>query len=48
MKSQYKYDKKTLALIKGLLVLKKNNPKNFTPIDEKYLTLLVNKKIDNR
>lgn len=48
MKSHYKHDKKTLALIKGLLILKKNNPKNFTPTDEKYLSLLINKKIDNR
>lgn len=41
-----KYDKNTLSLIKKLLQLKKAKPRDFTPVDEKYLNLLLDQSID--
>jgi hypothetical protein len=46
MKNVNRYDKLTYSLIKKLLILQKNKPKSFTPVDEKYLKLLINKDID--
>lgn len=45
-KETHGLDKKTYALIKQLLILKKDTPKKFSDIDEIYLQMLVNKEID--
>lgn len=39
-------DTKTFNLIKQLLACRKDTPKKFTEIDEKYLQLLLNRDID--
>jgi glycosidase len=46
LKKNSSYDKKTYSLIKKLLQIQKLEPKNFTPIDDKYLKLLINKEIN--
>jgi hypothetical protein len=45
-KNQHGLDKKTYALIKQLLVVKKETPKKFTNIDEKFLAKLLSREID--
>jgi len=41
-----RYDNATYSLIRKLLLLQKNKPRNFTPMDERFLKLLINGKID--
>jgi hypothetical protein len=45
-KNTHGLDKKTYTLIKKLLVIKKETPKKFTNIDERFLNKLITREID--
>jgi hypothetical protein len=45
-KNNHGYNKKTYALIKQLALVKRDEPKKFTEIDQFYLEKLIGKEID--